>query len=122
MPKFIFAYHLPRGYVPGSTPEATAAWGSFFEGMADSKKVKELIHNPTLRFLYGPGMQYMETLQEMQTQLRSADVQALPDKAMFVGLKTGGQLASPEHAAARVLTYLDRADFGSNPLGDVRDA
>jgi benzil reductase ((S)-benzoin forming) len=59
---------------------------------------------------------------DMQAQLRAADEAAFPDKALFVGLKSGGQLASPQQAAARVLAYLDRADYGSNPLADVRDA
>jgi benzil reductase ((S)-benzoin forming) len=59
---------------------------------------------------------------EMQAQLRCADEAAFPDKALFVGLKSGGQLATPEAAAARVLAYLERADFGTNVLADVRDA
>ena len=59
---------------------------------------------------------------DMQLQLRDADPASFPDREMFVGLKSGGQLDSPEAAAAKVLRYLDRADFGSNPIGDVRDA
>jgi hypothetical protein len=38
-----------------------------------------------------------------------------------VGLKEKGILSSPEDAAARVLAYLNRADFGSNVVADVRD-
>ncbi|MES2975438.1 MAG: SDR family NAD(P)-dependent oxidoreductase [Pseudomonadota bacterium] len=57
----------------------------------------------------------------MQVQLRSADPSAFPDQGSFAGLKANGQLTSPEDAAARVLAYLARADFGSNPVGDVRD-
>ena len=59
---------------------------------------------------------------DMQVHLRAADPRGFPDKAMFVGLKDGGQLASAADAARRVLAYLDRADFGSNPIADVRDA
>jgi NAD(P)-dependent dehydrogenase (short-subunit alcohol dehydrogenase family) len=59
---------------------------------------------------------------DMQVQLRSADPEAFPERARFVGLKTGGQLDSPATAAAKVLAYLARADFGSQPVGDVRDA
>ena len=33
-----------------------------------------------------------------------------------------GQLDSPATAAAKVLRYLDRPDFGSVPVADVRDA
>jgi benzil reductase ((S)-benzoin forming) len=59
---------------------------------------------------------------DMQVQLRAADPAKFPDHHRFVGFKTGGQLASPAQAAASVLAYLRRADFGSNPVADVRDA
>jgi hypothetical protein len=36
MPKYIFTYHLPVGYVPGSDSAAVAAWESFFEGIGDN--------------------------------------------------------------------------------------
>lgn len=59
---------------------------------------------------------------DMQVQLRGADATRFPDRGNFVGLKEKGMLTSPEEAAARVLAYLARPDFGSNPVGDVRDA
>ena len=59
---------------------------------------------------------------DMQVALRSADSAGFPDKAMFVGLKESGQLASSDEAAARVMRYLERPDFGANPTADVRDA
>jgi len=59
---------------------------------------------------------------DMQVALRSADSAGFPDKAMFVGLKESGQLASSDDAAARVLRYLERPDFGADPTADVRDA
>ena len=59
---------------------------------------------------------------DMQTHLRAADPSAFPDHGRFVDLKTQGQLTSPADAAARVLAYLARPDFGSNPVADVRDA
>ena len=34
MAKYIFSYHQPAGYVPRTDSEATAAWQSFFEGIA----------------------------------------------------------------------------------------
>jgi benzil reductase ((S)-benzoin forming) len=57
----------------------------------------------------------------MQSQLRDTDAAAFPDKSNFVNLKLTGQLASPTEAASRVLSYLARADFGDNPVGDVRE-
>jgi len=56
----------------------------------------------------------------MQTDLRSADPLAFPDQGNFAGLHAQGQLASPEDAAQRVLAYLERADFGSQAVADVR--
>jgi NAD(P)-dependent dehydrogenase (short-subunit alcohol dehydrogenase family) len=58
---------------------------------------------------------------DMQVQLRSAPASEFPDRGNFVGLKEKGILSSPEDAAARVLAYLNRADFGSNVVADVRD-
>ena len=59
---------------------------------------------------------------DMQTQLRSADAALFPERQRFVGLKDGGQLDTPAEAAAKVLRYLARADFGAKPVADVRDA
>lgn len=58
---------------------------------------------------------------EMQEQLRAGDPQAFPDHERFVELQRQGQLSSPEEAAARVLTWLQRPDFGDQPVADVRD-
>ena len=58
---------------------------------------------------------------DMQAQLRSADSTAFPDQSSFLNLKTSGLLTSPEDAAKRVLAVLMRADFGANPVADVRD-
>lgn len=57
---------------------------------------------------------------DMQVQLRGADAAAFPDRARFEQLKRGGQLDSPEAAARKVLAFLQRADFGSEPVADVR--
>ena len=58
---------------------------------------------------------------DMQVQLRGADPARFPDVGHFIGFKDKGLLSSPEQAAHHVLAYLTRADFGSNPVGDVRD-
>lgn len=59
---------------------------------------------------------------DMQVQLRGADAAGFPERGFFVDLKEKGQLTSPEAAAARVLAYLNRDDFGSNVVADVREA
>jgi len=58
---------------------------------------------------------------DMQVQLRSADASQFPDIGNFTGMKDKGALASPAQAAAKVLAFLARPDFGSNPVADVRD-
>jgi len=57
---------------------------------------------------------------DMQVQLRGADTDRFPDRGNFVGLKEKGMLASPDEAAARVLAFLARPDFGADPVADVR--
>ncbi|AVO50606.1 short-chain dehydrogenase [Melaminivora suipulveris] len=59
---------------------------------------------------------------DMQVQLRSADAAQFPDVGNFAHLKASGSLTSPEEAARRVLAWLARPDFGTNPVADVRDA
>ncbi|WP_101050147.1 SDR family NAD(P)-dependent oxidoreductase [Macromonas nakdongensis] len=58
---------------------------------------------------------------DMQVQLRAGDPARFPDRARFVGLKTGGLLTPPEAAATQVLAHLEHADFGQDVVADVRD-
>ncbi len=58
---------------------------------------------------------------DMQVQLRNADPAQFPERERFLGLKETGQLDSPAQAATKVLHVLDRADFGSVPVTDVRE-
>ena len=58
---------------------------------------------------------------DMQVQLRGADPLAFPDQQRFVGLKSGGLLDTPAAAAAKVVAYLERPDFGKTVIADVRD-
>jgi len=57
---------------------------------------------------------------DMQVQLRSANPALFPDQANFAQLKVNKQLTSAEDAAARVLAFLSRKDFGDQPVADVR--
>ena len=59
---------------------------------------------------------------DMQVQLRGADPAGFPDHEAFVQMKSGARLDSPALAAAKVIAYLRRADFGARPVADVRDA
>lgn len=58
---------------------------------------------------------------DMQGDLRAGDAALFPDRAGFVAAKETGQLTSPADAARRVLAYLERADFGSQVVADVRE-
>ena len=59
---------------------------------------------------------------DMQMQLRSAASTDFPDVGRFAGLHASGQLTSADDAAARVLAWLARADFGAQVVADVRQA
>jgi len=59
---------------------------------------------------------------DMQTQLRAADPALFAARQRFVDMQAGGQLMSPATAAGKVLAFLERADFGTQPVADVRDA
>ena len=59
---------------------------------------------------------------DMQVQLRGGDPRHFPDHDRFVQLRAQGLLDSPEQAAAKLLAYLDRPDFGERPVADVREA
>lgn len=59
---------------------------------------------------------------DMQVQMRGADPRAFPDHDAFVQMKAEGRLVSPGAAAARVIAYLRRPDFGQQAVADVRDA
>ncbi|TNF57881.1 MAG: SDR family NAD(P)-dependent oxidoreductase [Burkholderiales bacterium] len=58
---------------------------------------------------------------DMQVQLRAGDPALFPDRQRFLDLQSQGALTSPDAAAARVLAWLNRSDFGNNPIADVRD-
>ena len=59
---------------------------------------------------------------DMQVQLRSAAADSFPDVERFAGLHSHGQLTSAADAAARVLAWLERPDFGEQVIADVRQA
>lgn len=59
---------------------------------------------------------------DMQTALRAADPRAFPDQPLFAAMKSEGKLDSANDAANKILAFLDRRDFGTHPVADVRDA
>jgi len=57
----------------------------------------------------------------MQATVRGANPDEFAEVQRFIAIKEAGQLPSPEDAAQRVLRYLERPDFGTNPVDDVRN-
>ena len=57
---------------------------------------------------------------DMQKQLRGADASRFAAQATFAGFHSSGALDSPATAAAKVIALLERADYGANPVTDVR--
>ncbi|MBU1360046.1 MAG: SDR family NAD(P)-dependent oxidoreductase [Gammaproteobacteria bacterium] len=58
---------------------------------------------------------------DMQAALRGVEPELFPDRARFLKLKSEGQLDSADSAAGKILAYLARADFGNQPVADIRD-
>ena len=56
----------------------------------------------------------------MQVHLRAGDPAAFPDRQRFLELQHQGQLTPPDAAAASVLAWLERPDFGAQTVADVR--
>jgi benzil reductase ((S)-benzoin forming) len=59
---------------------------------------------------------------DMQVQLRGANPAQFPEQTRFQGLKDGGQLQTAEAAAASIVRFLLRPDFGKTTIADIRDA
>ena len=57
---------------------------------------------------------------DMQRQLRGAEPQRFAAQTQFDEWHRTGALDSPAAAAAKVIALLERADYGSNPVADVR--
>jgi benzil reductase ((S)-benzoin forming) len=57
---------------------------------------------------------------DMQVQLRSADPAKFPEQAAFAGFKASGALESPAAVASKLMAFQARADFGSQPVADLR--
>jgi len=58
---------------------------------------------------------------DMQAQLRGADAALFPEQARFAQLHAGGQLTRPADCAAQLLARLERADFGTEVIADIRE-
>jgi benzil reductase ((S)-benzoin forming) len=57
---------------------------------------------------------------DMQRQLRGADPQRFAAQAQFDEWHRSGALDSPATAAAKMIALIERADYGADPVTDVR--
>ena len=108
---------LARRAMAGSAPYCAAKAG--LDHFSRALALDEAHRNSGVRIVsLAPGV--IDT--DMQAQLRAADGAGFPEQGNFVKLQATGQLTSAADAATKVLAYLNRADFGVNPVADVRDA
>lgn len=56
----------------------------------------------------------------MQAEVRGSDPASFPTLSRFTDLHAKGLLSNPHAAAAHILAYLDRDDFGMTELDDIR--
>ena len=59
---------------------------------------------------------------DMQAQIRASDPASFPLRERFEALKQQGQLDAPADCARKLLQFLLSADFGRQPVADLRDA
>ena len=109
----------------GAAKRPIAGWAAYCAAKAGLDHVSRVtaldearLPNPARIVSLAPGV--IDT--DMQGELRAADASGFPEQSHFVELKSSGQLPTPQAAAARVLAYLHRDDFGRDPVADVRQA
>lgn len=105
----------------GAARHPIAGWAAYCAGKAAVDMFTRCIvdeqsrrPNPARACALAPGV--LDT--QMQQTIRSAD---FPSIERFRQLKAQGGLVAPEEAAARIVAYLDRDDFGAQPLDDLRE-
>jgi len=121
------AWSIPRRVLnissgAGKKPlTGTAAYCAVKAGLDHFSRVVALdeAHGPNGAMIVSLAPGVIDT--DMQTALRDSDPRAFPDQPVFVEMKTQGRLSSARDAATKVLTFLDRPDFGAHPVADVRD-
>lgn len=98
----------------------TAAYCAVKAGLDHFSRVVALdeAHGPNGAMIVSLAPGVIDT--DMQTALRESDPRAFPDQPVFVAMKAQGQLSSARDAATKVLAFLDRPDFGTQPVADVR--
>ena len=107
----------------GAGRVAIAGWAAYCAAKAGLDQLSRVMAldealqpNPARIVSLAPGV--IDT--DMQAQLRASDERDFPTLQRFKEFKATGQLATPSDAAARLLVFLERKDFGTTPVADVR--
>ena len=122
------AWHVPRKVLnissgAGRKPLAgAAAYCAVKAGLDHFSRVVALdeANGPNAAMIVSLAPGVIDT--DMQTDLRESDPRLFPSQPMFAAMKAQGQLMSAGDAATKVLAFLDRQDFGADPVADVREA
>ncbi|WP_194711052.1 SDR family oxidoreductase [Noviherbaspirillum soli] len=105
----------------GAGRNAYPGWAVYCAGKAaldHHARAAALDNAPGLRICsLAPGV--IDT--DMQAQIRAADPASFPLRERFEALKQQGQLDTPADCARKLLRFLLSADFGQQPVADLRD-
>ena len=106
----------------GAGRNAYPGWAVYCAGKAaldHHARAAALDNAPGLRVCsLAPGV--IDT--DMQAQIRASDPASFPLRERFEALKQQGQLDTPADCARKLLRCLLSADFGQEPVADLRDA
>lgn len=104
----------------GAGRSATPGWGVYCASKAALDRYSQVIdaeHHAVRIVSIAPGV--IDTT--MQEQIRASDPMQFPNQSRFINLHAQGQLTSPKTVAAQLLLYIDRDDFGTTVLDDIRN-
>lgn len=104
----------------GAGRSPTAGWGVYCATKAALDRYTQVVSAEQRRVrvvALAPGV--VDT--PMQARIRTSDANQFPDLPRFVDMHRKNQLLSPTAAAARILTYLNREDFGTTVVDDIRN-
>lgn len=104
----------------GAGRNPIAGWAVYCAAKAAVDRYTQVAaaENPGTRFAsLAPGV--IDTA--MQVHIRDSDPSDFPGLARFVDMHASGQLAAPAAVAAKILRYVNRDDFGSTIIDDIRN-
>ena len=107
----------------GAGRVAIAGWAAYCAAKAGLDQLSRVMAldealqpNPARIVSLAPGV--IDT--DMQAEVRDSDERTFPTLPRFKEFKATGQLLAPGEAAARLLAFLERKDFGAMAVADVR--